>query len=49
MTRQKDNHEIETFSQEEAANMGAFTDDALTEDEALAAMEGSEETEASNE
>lgn len=49
MTRQKDNQEIETFSQEEAAEMGAFPDDALTEDEALAAMEGSDETGASNE
>ncbi len=49
MTRQKDNQEIETFSKNEVADMGAIPDDALTENEALSALEGKEKSEASNE
>lgn len=49
MTRQKNNQKTENFSQNEAAELGAFTDDALSEAEALEAQESPDNSEASNE
>lgn len=39
----------ENFAKKEAYELGAFIDDALTEDEALAAQELADESEGTNE